>query len=61
VYRPLDDERVLVEERLRWTDDARILRDDPVIWALVFSDGLLLRSTPAQSLAEAEALLATDR
>ncbi len=61
VYRPLDDERVLVEGRLRWTDDARILRDDPVIWALVFSDGLLLRSTPARSLAEAEALLATDR
>ena len=58
VYRPLDDERIIVEGRLRWTDDARILRDDPVIWALVFRGGLLWRSTPAQSLVEAEALLA---
>ena len=61
VYRPLDDERIVVEGRLRWTDDARILRDDPVIWALVFRDGLLWRSTPAPSLAEAEALLPTGR
>ena len=58
VYRPLDDERIVVEGRMRWMDDARILRDDPVIWALVFRGGLLWRSAPAQSLVEAEALLA---
>ncbi|MBA3376261.1 MAG: hypothetical protein H0U00_10700, partial [Actinobacteria bacterium] len=40
VYRPLDHEHVIVEGRLRWTDDERVLRDDPVIWALVFRDGL---------------------
>jgi ketosteroid isomerase-like protein len=58
VFRPLDDERVVVEGRMRWMDDERILRDDPMIWALEFRDGLLYRSTPAQSFLEAQALLA---
>jgi ketosteroid isomerase-like protein len=57
VFRPLDDERIVVEGRMRWMDDDRILRDDPVIWALEFRDGLLVRSTPAQSLLAAQALL----
>ena len=38
-------------------DDERILRDDPMIWALEFRDGLLWRSTYAHSVLEAEALL----
>jgi ketosteroid isomerase-like protein len=58
VFRPLDDERIIVEGRMRWMDDERVLRDDPMIWALEFRDGLLYRSSPAQSVIEAEALLA---
>ena len=58
VFRPLDDERSVVEGRMRWMDDERVLRDDPMIWALEFRDGLLYRSAPAQSVLEAEALLA---
>lgn len=58
VYQPLDDERVVVEGRLRWTDDDQILRDDPVVWAFVFRDGLVWRVTPVQSVAAAEAILA---
>jgi hypothetical protein len=58
LYRPLDDERIVVEGRLRSMDDRRVLRDDPMIWALEFRDGLLRRSMPAQTLLEAEALLA---
>ncbi len=56
-YRPLDEERVIVEGRMRWMDEDRILRDDPVVWALEFRDGLLRRSTPTHSVAEARALL----
>jgi ketosteroid isomerase-like protein len=56
-YRPLDGERLILEGRLRWIDDERVLRDDPLILALAFRDGLLWRSTPAQSVAEAEAIL----
>ena len=55
--RPLDDERVVVEGRRRTIDDERVLRDDPMILAMVFRDGLLWRSTPAESVAEAEAIL----
>jgi len=55
--RPLDDERVVVEGRRRSIDDDRVLRDDPMILAMVFRGGLLWRSTPAQSVAEAEAIL----
>jgi ketosteroid isomerase-like protein len=58
VFRPLDDERVVVEGRMRWMDEERILRDDPVIWALEFRDGLVFRSAPAHSVLAAEALLA---
>jgi ketosteroid isomerase-like protein len=55
--RPLDDERVVVEGRRRSIDNDRVLRDDPMILAMVFRGGLLWRSTPAQSVAEAEAIL----
>jgi ketosteroid isomerase-like protein len=57
VFHPLDDERVVVEGRMRWMDEERILRDDPVIWALEFRDGLLYRSTPAPSVLAAETML----
>lgn len=55
----LDDRRVIVEGRMRWMDEDRILRDDPVVWALEFEDGLLRRSTPGRSVTEAEALLSS--
>jgi ketosteroid isomerase-like protein len=55
--RPLDDARVVVEGRRRSIDNDRVLRDDPMILAMVFRGGLLWRSTPAQSVAEAEAIL----
>jgi hypothetical protein len=57
VFRPIDGERIVVEGRLRWMDEERVLRDDPIVWALEFRDGLLYRSRPAQSVLEAEALL----
>jgi ketosteroid isomerase-like protein len=57
VFRPLDDERIVVEGRMRWMNEERILRDDPVILALEFRGGLLYRSTPAQSVLEAQAFL----
>jgi hypothetical protein len=61
VFRPLDDERIVVEGRMRWMDEERILRDDPVIWALEFREGRLRRSMSAQTVLEAEALLASRR
>jgi hypothetical protein len=57
-FHPLDDERIVVEGRLRWTDDDHMLRDDPAVWALEFRDGLLYRSISLRSVAEAEAVLA---
>ena len=56
-YQPLDDDRVVVEGRLRWIDDDRVIRDDAVIWAMEFRDGLLARAIPARSLVEAETIL----
>ena len=57
VFRPLDDDRIVVEGRLRWIDDERVIRDDPVTWALQFRDGLLVRFLPARTAIEAETLL----
>ena len=57
-YTPLDDERVIVEGRMRWIDDERVIRDDPAVWAMEFRDGLVLRFLPARSALEAE-LVAT--
>jgi hypothetical protein len=53
----LDDRRVVVESRMRWMDEDRVLRDDPVVWAIELEDGLLRRSTPVRTVTEAEALL----
>lgn len=58
VYSPVDASRIVVEGRIRWTDDDQVMRDDPIIWALEFSDGLLLRSVPAQTMLEAESIIA---
>jgi ketosteroid isomerase-like protein len=61
VFTALDDERVVVEGRMRWIDDERVIRDDPVVWAMAFRDGLLLRFVPARSVLEAETMLAAQR
>jgi hypothetical protein len=58
VFRPVDDARIVVEGRIRWVDDERVLRDDPMVWALEFRDGLLYRSSPAHTVLEAESMLA---
>jgi hypothetical protein len=60
-FRPVDEERIVVEGRIRWMDEDRILRDDPMIWAIEFRDGLLYRSRPAHSVIEAESLLSVSR
>jgi hypothetical protein len=57
VYTPVDDERVVVEGRMRWIDDERVIRDDPVVWAMEFRDGLLFRFVPARTAVEAETIL----
>jgi hypothetical protein len=56
-YLPIDDERIVVEGRIRWIDEERVIRDDPVTWAMEFRDGLLVRFVPARSLVEAETIL----
>jgi len=61
VFTVLDDERVVVEGRMRWIDDERVIRDDPVVWAMEFRAGLLLRFVPARSVLEAETMLAAQR
>jgi len=59
VFAPLDDDRVIVEGRLRWIDDERVIRDDPVIWAVEFRDELLLRFVATRTTLEAESILGT--
>ena len=59
VCTPLDESRVVVEGRIRWMDDEHVMRDDARFWGLEFRDGLLVRSLPARSAVEADALLAT--
>jgi len=61
IYTPLDDERVVAEGRLRWIDDDRVIRDDPVVWALEFRDELLLRFVSARTILEAETVLGLPR
>jgi hypothetical protein len=56
-YLPLDEERIVVEGRVRWIDDERVIRDDPVTWAMEFRDGLLVRFVPARTQVEAETIL----
>jgi hypothetical protein len=56
-FQPLDEARVVVEGRIRWIDEDRVIRDDPVTWAMEFRDGLLVRFIPARTLIEAETIL----
>ena len=56
-YHPIDDVRVVVEGRIRWIDEERVIRDDPVTWAMEFRDGLLVRFLPARTQVEAETIL----
>jgi hypothetical protein len=56
-FEPVDDQRIVVEGRLRWIDDDRVIRDDPVTWAMEFRDGLLAGFIPARSRVEAETIL----
>ena len=60
VFTPIDDERIVVEGRIRWVDEG-VLRDDPMIWALDFQRRLLVRSCPAQTTLEAESVLSAAR
>jgi hypothetical protein len=53
----LDERRIVVEGRMRWMDEDRVLRDDPVAWALELEGGLIRRSTAVRTYSEAEALL----
>ena len=61
LYIPLDEAKVVVEGRIRWIDEERVIRDDPIVWALEFEDELLLRFVPARTTVEAETLLASPR
>jgi hypothetical protein len=61
LYTPLDESRVVVEGRVRWIDDDRVIRDDPVVWALEFCDGLLIRFAGTRTTVEAEAILGAPR
>ena len=56
-YAPIDDARIVVEGRIRWIDDDRVIRDDQVMWAMEFRDGLLYRYFPARTRIEAETIL----
>ena len=54
---PIDEHRIVVEGRIRWIDDERVIRDDPVTWAMEFRDELLTRFIPARTQVEAETML----
>ena len=56
-YLPIDEHRIVVEGRIRWIDDERVIRDDPVTWAMEFRDDLLTRFIPARTQVEAETML----
>jgi hypothetical protein len=56
-YFPIDEHRIVVEGRIRWIDDERVIRDDPVTWAMEFRDELLTRFIPARTQVEAETML----
>ena len=61
VYTPLDEEKVIAEGRLRWIDEERVIRDDPVVWALEFREGLLHRFVAVRSTLDAEMVLGVSR
>jgi len=56
-YVPIDDVRIVVEGRIRWIDEERVIRDDAVNWAMEFRESLLARLVPARTRIEAETIL----
>jgi hypothetical protein len=56
-FLPVDEDRIVVEGRIRWIDDERVIRDDPVTWGMEFRGGLLARFIPARTQVEAETIL----
>lgn len=56
-FLPVDEDRIVVEGRIRWIDDERVIRDDPVTWGMEFRSGLLTRFIPARTQVEAETIL----
>jgi len=61
VFTPIDEDRVVVEGRIRWFDESHVLRDDPRTWALEFRDGLVLSSRPARNVLDARTMLLAGR
>jgi hypothetical protein len=59
VYRPVDQERIIVEGQVLLRQAGGGWAYRPTIWALVFRDGLLYRSWCVKTTLEAEALLAS--
>ena len=57
MFLPIDDVRIVVEGRIRWIDEERVIRDDAVNWAMEFRESLLARLVPARTLVEAETIL----
>jgi hypothetical protein len=57
VYRPLDDERIIVEGRVRIRRPQGGFADRPMVWALIFRGGLLYRSWAVGDVTHAELLL----
>jgi len=56
-FLPIDDIRIVVEGRIRWIDEERVIRDDAVNWAMEFRGSLLARLVPARTRIEAETIL----
>ena len=56
-FLPVDEDRIVVEGRIRWIDDERVIRDDPVTLGMEFRGGLLARFIPARTQVEAEMIL----
>ena len=57
VYRPLDDERIIVEGRVRIRRPQGGFADRPMVWALIFRGGLLYRSWAVGDVTHAELLV----
>jgi hypothetical protein len=59
-FHPVDERRIVVSGRLRWSNPGGGFRDSPVSWVLEFDEGLLKRSRHAPTLEEGLALLERD-
>lgn len=52
-FHPIDDDRIVIEGRLRWSSRGGGFRDSHAVWALAFDHGLLRTARRAGSLEEA--------